>query len=446
MERICEQRKNDGLAALAIQWGAIGDVGIILDSMGDNDTVIGGTLPQRMTSCLDTMDTFLTQTHPVMSSIVLAEKKKKNSDASGKGDLVQSIANILGVQDVNSVNADTSLGDLGLDSLMGVEVKQTLERDYEIVMAMKDVRALTINKLKEIAGGKMSSGSDSKDEVVFQRFNMDKLMPTSNIVSLNSIESDKTVFIVHPIEGVIDSLKTVASKLQCRVYGIQCTSSAPMTSIPDLAKYYIQEMKSIQSSGPYHIAGYSFGATVAFEMALQLEMTEPASIGSLDLLDGSHSFVGAHTEQYKQKNQTLGQSETDAMCAFLNLLMPIDYSKMTEECNALPDHDSKIRWTAEKLKATGVLKDALEDIEAAIESFWRKLVISDGYKPSKKLSCNTVRLFRAIGGHLEAQGLGKDYGLGEVCEVPVEVVEVEGDHDTFIQGDGAKKIADVLNQ
>jgi fatty acid synthase len=26
MERICERRKRDGFAALAIQWGAIGDV------------------------------------------------------------------------------------------------------------------------------------------------------------------------------------------------------------------------------------------------------------------------------------------------------------------------------------------------------------------------------------------------------------------------------------
>lgn len=26
MERICEQRRNDGLPAVAIQWGVIGDV------------------------------------------------------------------------------------------------------------------------------------------------------------------------------------------------------------------------------------------------------------------------------------------------------------------------------------------------------------------------------------------------------------------------------------
>merc|ERR1719154_430057 len=115
MERVCEQRKNDGLAAVAIQWGAIGDVGIILESMGDNDTVIGGTLPQRMSSCLAVLDSFLNQPHAVVSSFVPAEKKVKSSEDQGdKADLVQSIANILGVQDVKSVWPDTSLGDLGL--------------------------------------------------------------------------------------------------------------------------------------------------------------------------------------------------------------------------------------------------------------------------------------------------------------------------------------------
>merc|ERR1712032_1118617 len=100
MERICEQRVQDGLPGLAIQWGAIGDVGLILDSMaGDNDTVIGGSLPQRMTSCLAVIDTLLNQSHPVVSSFVQAERKVKGQDDANKGNLVQSIANILGFLD-----------------------------------------------------------------------------------------------------------------------------------------------------------------------------------------------------------------------------------------------------------------------------------------------------------------------------------------------------------
>jgi fatty acid synthase len=38
MERIVERRRADGLPAIAVEWGAIGDVGLIM-TMGNNDTV-----------------------------------------------------------------------------------------------------------------------------------------------------------------------------------------------------------------------------------------------------------------------------------------------------------------------------------------------------------------------------------------------------------------------
>ncbi|KAK5980874.1 hypothetical protein GCK32_012520 [Trichostrongylus colubriformis] len=41
--------------------------------------------------------------------------------------------------------------DLGLDSLIGVEIKEALERDYDIVLSMKDIRTLTLNKLQNLA-------------------------------------------------------------------------------------------------------------------------------------------------------------------------------------------------------------------------------------------------------------------------------------------------------
>lgn len=51
---------------------------------------------------------------------------------------------------MNNLNVDTSLADLGLDSLMGVEIRQILERDYDIVMSMREIRQLTISKLREL--------------------------------------------------------------------------------------------------------------------------------------------------------------------------------------------------------------------------------------------------------------------------------------------------------
>jgi fatty acid synthase len=71
------------------------------------------------------------------------------ADTSGKkstsgGDLLQTIAHILGVNDVSQLNPDANLGDLGLDSLMGVEIKQALERDYDITLSMKEIRTVLI--------------------------------------------------------------------------------------------------------------------------------------------------------------------------------------------------------------------------------------------------------------------------------------------------------------
>lgn len=42
MERICETRKLENLPALAVQWGAIGDVGLVADITGDDPEVIFG--------------------------------------------------------------------------------------------------------------------------------------------------------------------------------------------------------------------------------------------------------------------------------------------------------------------------------------------------------------------------------------------------------------------
>ena len=85
------------IIGLAIQWGAIGDVGVVLETMGTNDTVIGGTLPQRINSCLAVLDQFLNQSQPVVSSFVPAEKQQAGgSSKSSQGNVVEAICHILG--------------------------------------------------------------------------------------------------------------------------------------------------------------------------------------------------------------------------------------------------------------------------------------------------------------------------------------------------------------
>lgn len=94
--------------------------------------------------------------------------------------------------------------------------------------------------------------------------------------------------------------------------------------------YGSQEVKRKQKSGPYSLAGYSFGACVAFEMGLQLEAAGEKV--SLVLLDGSPDYVASHTGSYKQKKEQKGgqqAGDADALTYFIQLFKDVDYQKVS---------------------------------------------------------------------------------------------------------------------
>lgn len=54
---------------------------------------IAGTLQQRISSCLSVLDKFLEQPDPIVSSMVVAEKRAL---AGAAGNIIDAVANILG--------------------------------------------------------------------------------------------------------------------------------------------------------------------------------------------------------------------------------------------------------------------------------------------------------------------------------------------------------------
>ncbi|CAN9508637.1 unnamed protein product [Ophioblennius macclurei] len=450
MERVCERRHRDKLPALAVQWGAIGDVGVVSETMGGNDAVIGGTLPQRIASCLETLDFFLCGRRPVTSSLVLAERTEVQKDAGGSRDLVAAVAHILGVRDVSSLNADSSLADLGLDSLMGVEVRQTLERDYDIVMAMRDVRQLTINKLRQLAQNNKAEGSNAKRDGLSSGLDSDLTQllvdpsgPTVMAIS-KAPNQRRPLFVVHPIEGSVSCLKTLASRLNLPCYGLQCTKAAPLDSIQSLAAYYLQCIRQVQPEGPYRVAGYSFGACVAFEMCSQLQ-TGRQPVEHLYLLDGSHSYVAAYTQSYRAK-LTPGkesEAETEALCAFVQQFTGMEYNKLVESLLPLSDLEARVAVAADLIGGVHPHLSA-DALRFAATAFYFKLKAADSYVPGRKYH-GGVTLLRAKTSSESELNLGADYRLSEVCDGKVSVHVIEGDHRTFLEGEGAESISNIIH-
>lgn len=460
MERICEARQAVGLPGTAIQWGAIGDTGLVLENLGDNDTVVGGTLPQRMPSCLQTMDFFMQQPCPVLASMVVAEKRKAETGGAG---LVSCVANILGLKDTKNVSDSATLADLGMDSLMGAEIKQTLERNFDTVLSAAEIRMLTFGRLKALESGgadvpgspvpPTSASPEPKEQDqnglgdgTQVRFSAD-LMPTQCLVRLDSkappSSKDRPVFMVHAIEGVITSLIPLAQTLPVPVYGLQCVAEAPIESLETLAAFYIKHVRSVQPKGPYTIVGYSFGASVAYEMVAQLENAKETC--RLLMLDGSPRYIAGYTDAQKQRidngEALQAEDEAYALAFFAMVCGNLDYSKTAHELIAPKTWEARLQKCAEMVRVrTPQYSQKL--LETTAESFVHKIVAGHLYKPTSKISA-PVKLVKPTENYAKLQG---DYGLSELCTKEVKVTTVKGDHRSILVGDSMLEISKLLHE
>ncbi|GFU22758.1 fatty acid synthase, partial [Nephila pilipes] len=312
MERICEQRTREGLPGLAIQWGAIGDVGVIQDTMR-SDVVIGGTVPQTIRSCLSVLDKFLQQKHPVVLSCVPHVPVETSLSKSSKQGVLSAVGKIFGISDISSINPELSLGELGMDSLIGVELKHLLERECDLMLGIYELRKLTIKDLKKLEGPMEDSVETSDTDVAsdspkieevplhFSELYSRQLIPKETIVSMNSVKSGTPLFILHPIEGTVIMLYPLAQFINVPMFGIQHTADAPGESLEELAAWYWVHIKRLNVGNTIFLAGYSFGATVLLEMFLQAERQprQHPEIQDIIILDGSRALMIAYTNKYK---------------------------------------------------------------------------------------------------------------------------------------------------
>jgi len=63
-------------------------------------------------------------------------------------------------------------------------------------------------------------------------------------------------------------------------------SRAQYTRVEDIAAHYLEEMRTVQPTGPYYLGGYCFGGMIAFEIAQQL-YRQGQRVALLVLLDPS---------------------------------------------------------------------------------------------------------------------------------------------------------------
>jgi len=131
-------------------------------------------------------------------------------------------------------------------------------------------------------------------------------------------------FCIHPAGGVSWCYMPLARCVPAEypLYGLQArgfdSTSELASSIQDMVKEYIEQIRAVQGSGPYHLLGWSFGGIAAHEIAVQLQAAGD-QVAALIIMDayppGQDESLDAisHEKEIAEKREgPTGRADLDA--------------------------------------------------------------------------------------------------------------------------------------
>jgi acetoacetyl-CoA synthetase len=102
-------------------------------------------------------------------------------------------------------------------------------------------------------------------------------LPQTSEVLVPMREGEGTpLFLVHSVTGsVLECTRLIGTMRKTRpVYGLQAIGldgeTPPQRRVEEMAKTYVEQIRKVQPTGPYALAGFSFGGLIALEIAHQL--------------------------------------------------------------------------------------------------------------------------------------------------------------------------------
>ncbi|XP_071578883.1 fatty acid synthase-like isoform X2 [Temnothorax nylanderi] len=449
MERVCEKRAEEGLPGLAIQWGAVGDVGLVADMQEDDkELIIGGTLQQKISCCLDELDKFLIQSRPVVSSMVVAEKK---AGSFGLDNLVNTVANILDIKDMKVVSQNLSLAEFGMDSMMVVEIKQTLEREFDIFLTAPEIRNLTFAKLNKISNANVSD-DNTQDKKKFDTVEPDVIKFLVGVLKNEDFISEacldfstkkpKTtteVFLIPGIDGcgtifnhLIPNIKFSITTLHYNTNNIDATNIISETT-DHLTNYILPKLRGGKD---FVMVGYSFGSIIAIELTRRLEAMNFK--GRLVLIDGAPEQI-----QMMYKHYTSNSNE-DLQIVVLTNIMEV-YSarsskKILMELKKCKTWEERYNIFAKQFLATNTLLSPA-NLKTLCTTVYKNVSAIRQYDPSTlpPIKSSIILLKSANSLHIPFK---EDYGLQKVTQNLVKVHYIESTHVMILK---SEKVLTAIN-
>ncbi|CAG2109810.1 unnamed protein product [Medioppia subpectinata] len=270
-ERICEERRRDGLHGLAIQYGPIDDVGAFVGPK--QMMAFTSVQKQRIYSCCHVLDKLLAIKQPVVTSHVQFNARISSRESGSKeARVVGELWRALGI-DPEVTPDHLTLGEIGLESMFAVELQTELEREYAIRFSLNYIKSITIGMLKAYESGDINVIKRYVNELKSARLNLLRqkfIMPTETHIRLNAVTTGRPVYLMPTMLLNFTMFDELVRTLGRPVIGLNWTREmSAMTTLKQVNEHYAKLLRQLEprAEGGYDVVGYLDGAIAAGKLA-----------------------------------------------------------------------------------------------------------------------------------------------------------------------------------
>lgn len=320
-------------------------------------------------------------------------------------------------------SSDDDFFEIGGDSLLAgwvaAELSQVAGRELKLSALLEDS---TVEGLAAALSGALGDKSPEGHS-------------RSEIVTLNVGRSTRNLFFFHALGGELFAYRELARSLDSplRVLGVRwAADSYGHLAIPELARIHADQIRAVQPQGNYLLAGWSFGGTLAFEVARQLS-EDGAKVGFLGLLDANPVL---------DPISGLPRQETtyaDTLTRMLAHLDRHDTEVGPTDLSAFTGDADWARLMGGAVPAGLGVRHIRRHLELSVEGLHAVMK----YRPQQY--SGAVDLFQADASRPAAQA-ALAFRLREVTDGPVRIHPVPGDHTGILRGQGATMLARAIDE
>ncbi len=371
LESLAHHRRAIGLPGLAINWGVISEVGFVARNAKLSQLLAGngltgitpaqavGTLGkllqgdgaqfgiglvdwQRLADCFAFVGT-----SPRFSEVVQARHSNQPKDgrsfreevlslpaserlAAVTTQLREQIAKVLRTS-ASKLDTERPLNELGLDSLMGVELLNRIETSLGVSLPPANLAAG--NSISKMAAQilEIMPGASSAPAAEAEANSRPQASP-SCLVPLRAGGSMAPLFCIHPSGGMVNIYENLAKQLppELPVYGLQSRalfgSGTEHATVAAMAEHYAGLIQEKHPRGPIRLLGFSLGGLLAMEIARVMEDAGRA-VAFVGLIDADLRW----TEKENLKKEFFRRHSVEMYGTFtreLGLLRPLDAQEL----------------------------------------------------------------------------------------------------------------------